>query len=137
MALWQVDLYPLDGQPDLAAEQVAHEAAELGLGEVRVRAARGFLIQTGGESAALDLDAARRIARELLCDAATGGGSTGRRWRTWTATSWPSRWRRGPGAARGDSAADERMDDLPEVVPRHGVRRTAGSSQLAACRDVD
>src|SRR5512145_1818154 len=60
-------------------------------------------------------------ARELLCDAATGGGSTGRRWRTWTATSWPSRWRRGPGAARGDSAADERMDDLPEVVPRHGV----------------
>lgn len=68
MALWEVDLYPLDGQPDLAAERVAHEAAELGLGAVEVRAARGFLIQTGTHSPPLDKAGVERIARELLCD---------------------------------------------------------------------
>ena len=54
MALWQVDIYPLEGQPDLVGNRVASEAAELGLGQVQVRAARGFLIQTGGDGAALD-----------------------------------------------------------------------------------
>jgi phosphoribosylformylglycinamidine synthase len=62
--LWEVDLYPADGQPDLLGGQVAAAAAELGLaGDLAVAAARGYLIQ-----ADLDEGQIRRITHELLTD---------------------------------------------------------------------
>lgn len=118
MALWEVDLYPLDGQPDLAAERVAHEAAELGLGEVRVTAARGFLIQTGTTGAALDRAAVERIARELLCDAVVERAVIG----------------------KVDEAALQQpptgLTTLVHVLPKPGVMDPVAQSVLGAIADL-
>ena len=56
--LWEVDIYPAEGQPDLIGEAVAGDAHDMGLGEnLAISAARGYLIQ--GE---LDRDQATRLA---------------------------------------------------------------------------
>jgi phosphoribosylformylglycinamidine synthase subunit PurSL len=67
--LWEVDIYPAPGQPDLLARPVAAAAAELGLvpqggaAELNVAVARGYLIQ-----ADWDRGQAERVAKELLTD---------------------------------------------------------------------
>ena len=62
--LWEVDIHPAPGQPDLAADQIAAEAAELGLGRrLAVRAARGDLIQ-----GTLEQGQVEQLARELRAD---------------------------------------------------------------------
>jgi phosphoribosylformylglycinamidine synthase len=62
--LWEVDIYPAEGQPDLIARQVAAAAADLGLAQhLPVVAARGYLIQ-----GAFDRQHLARIAAELLTD---------------------------------------------------------------------
>ena len=63
MTLWEVDIHPAPGQPDLLGRSVAAEAADLGLGRFSVHAARGFLVQ--GEVSGGQID---RLARELLAD---------------------------------------------------------------------
>ena len=73
--LWEVDIHPADGQPDLLGRQVAATAAELGLArDLTVAGAVGYLIQ-----GALDRGQVERIARELLADA-------------WSSGPWSSRW---------------------------------------------
>lgn len=63
--LWEVDIYPADGQPDLIGQQTAADAADLGLAEeLAVTAGRGYLVQ--GE---LSSEQVGRIAAELLADA--------------------------------------------------------------------
>jgi len=65
VTLWEVDIYPADGQPDLLAQSIAADAADMGLGhELPVTAARGYLIQ-----GRLDRSQVDRLARELLADA--------------------------------------------------------------------
>jgi phosphoribosylformylglycinamidine synthase II len=62
--LWQIEIYPGEGQPDRDARRVAADVADLGIDkQLPVRSARGYLIQG-------DLDAAqaRRLADELLAD---------------------------------------------------------------------
>lgn len=62
--LWEVDIYPKPGLPDLMARGVVADAADLGLGsELAVTAARGYLIQTEAGR-----DDVVRIADELLAD---------------------------------------------------------------------
>ncbi len=62
--LWEVDIYPAEGRPDLGAREVAATAAELHLADdLAVTSARGYLIQ--GE---LDRAQIERIADELLAD---------------------------------------------------------------------
>jgi len=62
--LWEVDIVPAAGQPDLWAQQIEAEAIDLGLGNrLRVRAARGYLLQ-----GPLMEEQVLRIARELLVD---------------------------------------------------------------------
>ena len=64
MTLWQVDIHPAAGRPDIAARGIATEAAELGAGaDMRVASCRGFLIQ--GE---LGRDAIQHITDSLLVD---------------------------------------------------------------------
>ena len=44
--LWEVDIYPADGQPDLLGRHVAAAAAEMGLAaDLAVAGARGYLIE--------------------------------------------------------------------------------------------
>ncbi len=61
--LWEVDIHPASGQPDLVGRGVAADAADLGLQGVRVAAAVGYLIQGPLQPAHLE-----RIATELLAD---------------------------------------------------------------------
>ena len=63
MTLWQVDIYPAPGQPDIAGRALAGEAEDVGLGRLQVRAARGFLVQ--GD---LSPEQVQRLAKELLAD---------------------------------------------------------------------
>ena len=64
MTLWQVDIYPAAGRPDLAGRRVAADAADLGLGDhLAIHAAQGYLLQ--GE---LSREQVELLARELLSD---------------------------------------------------------------------
>ena len=62
--LWEVDIYPAAGQPDLPGKRIASTAAELGLARgVEVTAARGYLVQ-----GKLDREQITHLARHLLSD---------------------------------------------------------------------
>lgn len=62
--LWEVDIYPAPGQPDLLARKVLGDSHDLGLdGALAVDAASGYLIQ--GDISA---DKITRLAAELLAD---------------------------------------------------------------------
>ena len=64
MKLWEIDIYPAPGQPDLVATAVATDASDMGLADnLAISAARGFLVQ--GE---LNEEQAERLARELFAD---------------------------------------------------------------------
>ena len=64
MTLWQVDIHPKHESADHRAQEVAAEAAELGIADnLTVRAAHGYLLE--GKIARQD---AERIATELLVD---------------------------------------------------------------------
>lgn len=63
MTLWEVDIHPAEGQRDLLGRAIAAEAADLGLGEIRVKAARGFLVQ--GDISPGQIE---RLANELFAD---------------------------------------------------------------------
>ena len=60
--LWEVDIYPAVGQPDLVGRRVAADAADMDLAAgLRVAAAYGYLIQGSMQAAQV-----QRLARELL-----------------------------------------------------------------------
>jgi phosphoribosylformylglycinamidine synthase II len=73
--LWEVDIYPAEGQPDLVGRRVTADAVDLGLadgelgladgraGRLRVAAGYGYLIE--GDLAAADVE---RLAAQLLSD---------------------------------------------------------------------
>ncbi len=63
--LWEIDIHPVEGLPDRAAERVAATARDFGLADnLHVATARGYLVQ--GDS--LDRSAVQRLANELLAD---------------------------------------------------------------------
>ena len=113
--LWQVDIYPADGQPDLVGARVAADAAELPIAaDLRVAAANGYLIQA-------DLDQAQvtRLARELLADEVV---------------------ERFVVAPAGDAALDRPPDGQQRVVhvlPKPGVMDPVAQSALAAIADFN
>ena len=63
MTLWEVDIHPSPGQPDLLGRAITSQAADLGLGNLKLHAARGFLVQ--GD---LDERQVQQISHELLAD---------------------------------------------------------------------
>ena len=64
MTLWEVDIYPADGQPDIIGDAVSQDARDLGLSDsVRVHAARGYLLQ--GD---LNQQQIAQAASQLLAD---------------------------------------------------------------------
>jgi len=112
VTLWEVDVHPAAGQPDLLARAVVGEAADLGLGAFTVHAARGFLIQ--GDIPAPQIE---KIARELLTDLVVEQPIVGK-----------------PGEAQlARSSASETA--LVHVLPKPGVTDPVAASTLAAIRD--
>ncbi len=63
MTLWEVDIHPAPGEPDLLGRSTAAQARDLGLGDLSIRTARGYLVQ--GDISGEDM---QRLARELFAD---------------------------------------------------------------------
>ncbi|MDF1842480.1 MAG: phosphoribosylformylglycinamidine synthase subunit PurL [Rubripirellula sp.] len=114
MPLWQIDIYPADGQIDREAARTSEEIAELGLGDrVPVSFARSFLVQ--GEFA---LDEASRLAETLLCDSIT---------------------ERSVVAIAGQDSLLEPPGDrstLVHVLPKPGVMDPVAASTVGAAQDA-
>src|SRR5687768_6730695 len=112
--LWEVDIYPAKGEPDLIGRRVAADAADLGLGTgLSVSAARGYLIQ--GE---LELEQVRGIADRLLADQVVERTVVGR-----------------VGEASLFTPPDGRRR-LVHVLPKPGVMDPVAQSAAAAMRDL-
>ena len=111
--LWQIDIHPAEGQPDLLARRAAVEAVELGLAEeLSVASARGYLIQ--GD---LDRDRVGRIAGELLADAVVESTRV---------------------AQVGDPVLSDTPDPFNRIVhvlPKPGVMDPVAQSALSAIAD--
>lgn len=111
--LWQVDIYPAAGQPDLVAERLAADAADLGLAaRLRVAAAHGYLIQ--GDLQEVDV---LRLAKELLADAVVE--------RTLVAPAGDPRLSQPPNG----------QDQLVYVLPKPGVMDPVAQSAKTAIAD--
>src|SRR5262245_45688635 len=111
VTLWEVDIHPAGGEPDLLGRAVAAQAADLGLGRFDVRAARGFLVQ--GEISPGQIE---QIAHELLTDLVVEKPVVGK-----------------PGEAV--LAQSRTGAALIHVLPKPGVTDPVAASTLAAIRD--
>ena len=114
MPLWQIDIYPTDGQQDREAQRTREEIHELGLHEgLGIDFARTFLVQ--GE---LDQDSAACLAKTLLADSVTETSVV---------------------AVVGDDALNEPPGDhltLVNVLPKPGVMDPVAASTIAAANDA-
>ncbi len=114
MPLWQIDIYPAEGQIDREGLRRSEEIGELGLGDnVSVTFARGFLIQ--GQFAHAD---ALRLAESLLADSVT---------------------ERSVVAIAGQDLLNEppgEQTTLVNVLPKPGVMDPVAASTAGAARDA-
>ncbi|MBN2580802.1 MAG: phosphoribosylformylglycinamidine synthase subunit PurL [Pirellulales bacterium] len=125
--LWEVDIHPAPGQPDLAARQVAAAAAELGItNNLSIASARGFLLQ--GE---LDHSQVDRLAAELLADLVVE--------RTVTAPAGDPRLLESKVEAASCRISEGKRQDAAStvihVLPKPGVMDPVASSAQAAIAD--
>jgi phosphoribosylformylglycinamidine synthase len=133
VTLWEVDVHPAPGQPDLLARSVASAAADLGLPEFSVAAARGFLIQ-----GKIDEQEITRLSRELLADLVVERPMVGRPGDAVLYSS-PHAPREVPGApgkapTKGHISRSE-MATIIHVLPKPGVTDPVAASTLAAIAD--
>jgi enterochelin esterase family protein len=114
--LWEIDIYPREGQPDRTAKGVLDQAADLGLGRaITVRAASGYLIQ-----GRLTETEVQRIAQELLADRVVENFAI---------------------AKVGDEKLNKPLAThharLVHVLPKPGVMDPVAQSALTAIADLD
>ena len=118
MTLWEIDIHPADGQPDLLGKQVTTEARELGLNQsLVIEAAHGYLIQ--GE---LGEESIRSAARKLLSDPITERtviGSLG-----------------SPGLLGSRTLSEGSPPTLIHVLRKPGVMDPTATSTYRALRDL-
>jgi phosphoribosylformylglycinamidine synthase II len=114
--LWEIDIYPAEGQPDLAGRAVAAAAADFSLGgQLQVHAGWGYLLE--GE---LNEAQVARLCRELLVDTVVEAAVF---------------------APIGDSRlatpphADARNSTLIHVLPKPGVMDPVAQSAREAISD--
>ncbi|HXT59530.1 MAG TPA: AIR synthase related protein, partial [Pirellulales bacterium] len=119
--LWEVDIYPAAGQPDLDGLRVAADAADLGLAaELCVAAARGYLVQ-----GRLEREQVERLARELFADEVVE--------RFVVAPVGDRLLEQPPDAL----TQGERRTEVVHVLPKPGVMDPVAQSALAAIADFD
>jgi phosphoribosylformylglycinamidine synthase len=114
MPLWQIDIYPADGEVQRDAQRTAEEIHELGLGsDISVVYARGFLVQ--GDFAR---DDAVKLAESLLSDSVTE--------RSVVAIAGQDVLNEPPGAETC----------LVNVLPKPGVMDPVAASTVGAAKDA-
>ena len=119
MTLWEIDIYPRTGQPDLFGMAVADDAGELHLARaLDVTSARGFLVE--GE---LSQQQANRLARELFSDEVVEA--------TVVAPVGDERLRKAPaGCTNGESTS------VVHVLPKPGVMDPVAQTALQAIKGM-
>jgi phosphoribosylformylglycinamidine synthase len=133
--LWEVDIHPAEGRPDVLGRQAAASAAALGLGgQLRVAGAAGYLIQ-----GPLERGQVERIARELLADAViertviqpVAGATAG--------LPSSAEFTEGPVAGTSAHTAGQASSGTPtyvvHVLPKPGVMDPVAQSVLSAIAD--
>ncbi len=135
MTLWEVDIHPAEGEPDLLARAATSEAKDLGLPAFTAHAARGFLVQ--GEISQPQI---ARVARELLADLVVERSVVGEPGDVALVevqtgiekakSAQPTSKGRG-----GDQPADR--STLIHIFPKPGVTDPVAASTLTAIRDFD
>jgi phosphoribosylformylglycinamidine synthase len=127
VTLWQIEILPADGQPDLLGQSVHDQARELGIAEnLNVRSARGFLLD--GELSETEV---QRLARELLADSIveqTVISQVGR--------EGSGREGSGQRAANLPVAKDARSSMVVYVLPKPGVTDPVAKSTEQALDDL-
>jgi phosphoribosylformylglycinamidine synthase subunit PurSL len=118
MPLWQVDIYPAQGQLDRDAIRTAEEIEQLGFGHVTLAVARTFLVQ--GD---LSSEEAHRLATTLLADGVTETPIV--------ALAGSDDLSESPLESSGDNEVS-----LVNVLPKPGVMDPVASSTIAAARDA-
>jgi len=118
--LWEVDIYPAPGQPDLLGRPISTAAVELGLAaDLKVAAARSYLIQ-----AHWDRCQTERVALELLTDTVVEKVIVGQ-----VGDAELSRF---PSQAMGPNGAGPQ---LIHVLPKPGVMDPVAQSVISAIED--
>lgn len=114
MTLWEIDVLPADGQPDIAGRGLAADAKDLGLASnLSISASHGFLLQ--GELSEAQV---RHAAEQLLADSITE--------RTTIAKVGDPVLASAPGG----------FDQLVHVLPKPGVMDPVAQSTLQALQDM-
>jgi len=117
VTLWEVDIYPAEGQADLAAASIIAEARDLGLDKpFRCSAAHGYLLQ--GD---LDETAANSVAANLLADGIAE--------QTVVAQV-------GDAALTSPPGANGEASQVVHVLPKPGVTDAQAESALGAMADM-
>ncbi len=118
MPLWQIDIYPSDGQVDREGERTSEEIRELGLGEqIDVIFARSFLVQGN-----FNREQAVQLADRLLSDAVTQ--------RTVVAIAGQADLHQPPVAKTKSTSR------LVHVLPKPGVMDPVAASTMGAAKDA-
>ncbi|MDZ4848591.1 MAG: phosphoribosylformylglycinamidine synthase subunit PurL [Pirellulaceae bacterium] len=118
MTLWEIDIHPVDGQPDLLGQQVATDAREIGLCQhLSIEAAYGYLIQ--GE---VDEESIRLASKKLLSDPVTERTVINKAGAT--------------ELLAGRSTNGEKSATLIHVMRKPGVMDPAANSTLQALLDL-
>ncbi|MEX2027115.1 MAG: AIR synthase-related protein, partial [Pirellulaceae bacterium] len=130
MTLWEIDLHPAPGEPDLIGRSVAAEAADMGLGQIQVQGARGFLLQGN-----LDEKQVATLARELLADLVVERpvvGRVGDERLLYPGGGQKSEVRGQRSEVRSQESVEKQ---LIHVLPKPGVTDPVAESALAAIAD--
>ena len=121
MTLWEVDIHPADGQPDLLGQSVATEARELGISQLlEIRSARGYLLEGSAPQ-----DLVQRTAQSLLGDSIAE--------RTLIGMVGDAKLNAVP--LRSDQAKESDFD-LVYVLPKPGVMDPVALSARKAMQDL-
>lgn len=112
MTLWEIDVLPAAGWPDIAGSGLTSEARDLGIGDsIEISAVRGFLLQ--GD---LTEEQARMAADRLLADSITEQTVVAK--------------------VGSDSLNDGAAGALVHVLPKAGVMDPVADSTLQALQDM-
>ncbi|HEY2414198.1 MAG TPA: phosphoribosylformylglycinamidine synthase subunit PurL [Pirellulaceae bacterium] len=131
MTLWEVDIHPAAGEPDLLARAATSEAKDLGLPAFTAHAARGFLVQ--GQITQQQID---RIAHELLTDLVVEHPVVGKPGNVGPLLRKGLTHQTAPNLAADNSATDD-SSTLIHILPKPGVTDPVAASTLTAIRDFD
>jgi phosphoribosylformylglycinamidine synthase len=132
--LWEIDLHPAAGEPDLIGGPIAAEAADTGLGKIAVHGARGFLIQGEVSEKQVNL-----LSRELLADLVVERPVVGRVGDE--RLLYPGGGKESGGSGQGsgvrsqESGAGSVEKQLIHVLPKPGVTDPVAESALKAIAD--